>query len=127
MAKLNGEQTISSTRTRRRGKDSAGYRLPGTKAIWRALAVIAAVLASPVLGAAPTHSRIFMLADLNGAGRISASEFASYEAHLVPAAQSSTTDANAAAARMSLGNAGSARTGGVSGSIHIGLTVTGLP
>jgi len=65
-----------------------------------------------------------MQADLNGDGRISAAEYASYLAHLDLAAQSSL--GNDSPATGALGG-GSVPAGGASASIHVGLRVTAHP
>jgi len=71
------------------------------------------------------HSLVFMQADLNGDGRISAAEYASYLAHLDLAAQSSL--GNDSPATGVLGGGGSVPAGGASASIHVGLRVPAHP
>jgi hypothetical protein len=91
------------------------------------VAAIAVLLAVPALGAARTHSLIFTEADLNGDGRVSAAEYAYYLAHLDTVAQPSLNTGGLAATGSSFGSGGSARAGGASASIHVGLKVTTQP
>lgn len=85
-----------------------------------AIAAIALLVIAPAYGAPKAHSYSFTQADLNHDGYVTQAEFAYYLAHR-------DTAPTGQPAQGGVGGGGSGLSGGASGSIHVGLVVTGQP
>ena len=88
-----------------------------------AIAAIVLLVIGPAYGAPKAHSYSFTLADLNHDGYVTEAEFTYYLAHRDDAAPPS--NGGSASSMGGGGGGGAMGAGGKSGSIHVGLVVTG--